>query len=400
MKKVLSAIALLTSLFLFSCKKEIPENQINVKIGGLLSLTGNWSTLGITSQEAMNIAVKDINSYMKHTESRYRFSTTVFDTKLNIAEAEAAVRKAYNSNIRYIVGPQSSAELSAIRSFANTHEILVVSQSSTAGSLAIAGDAIFRFCPGEIAEGSAMAKTIYASGCRALITVARNDEGNAGLQQTVGAAFTSLGGVVDAVAPYDPNITDFSSLLATIKSKIQQQSTLLGSSQVGVYYAAFDGAKDLFKQAAADPVLSSVHWYGGDGITLSSVVVSDATAASFAAATQFFAPTFGLPQQEHPDLAAIAVTIKNKTGLDADAYALAVYDAVWVIARTVAAFPEPERDFTKVKEVFQSEANHHFGITGPLILDTYGDRKTGSFDYWGIVNEHGIYAWKLVGKSL
>ena len=53
-----------------SCKKEdaVNKNKINITIGALLSLTGNWSTLGLTSQESMNLAIKDINSYIFNLE--------------------------------------------------------------------------------------------------------------------------------------------------------------------------------------------------------------------------------------------------------------------------------------------------------------------------------------------
>ena len=47
-----------------------------------------------------------------------------------------------------------------------------------------------------------------------------------------------------------------------------------------------------------------------------------------------------------------------------------------------------------------SEPNQYFGITRPVLLNTAGDRSTGLFDYWGIVEEGGIYKWILVGKSL
>lgn len=398
MKKILSAVVL--CLCLLSCKKDTSDDQVTIQVGGLLSLTGNWSTLGLTSQEAMNLALKEVNNEMENTGSRYRFATTFFDTKLDTALVQAGMREAHRNGVRYIIGPQSSAEVDAVRNFAEANGMLVVSQGSTAGTLALPGDAIFRFCPSDAAEGSAMARTIYASGRRALITVARNDAGNKGLQESVGATFQSLGGTVDPIPPYAPTTIDFSALLADIKSRIRQHTTQLGAEKVGVYLACFDGVKDIFRQAAADPVLSSVHWYGGDGITQSSALVSDAVAASFATAVELFAPSFGLPQQAHPALGAVSAAIKSKTGLEPDAYALAAYDALFVIARTVAAFPDPPQDFTKVKETFQREANHFFGLTGPLYLNAAGDRSVGSFDYWGVVKEDGSYTWKKVGKSL
>jgi branched-chain amino acid transport system substrate-binding protein len=401
MKSLFFVIVFLGAMFFLCCKKEDApdQNRMTVNVGGLLSLTGSWSNLGLASREAMNLAIRDVNNQMEITGSRYRFTAIIYDTKLDTTLAKNAIGEALRNNTQYIIGPQSSAELQAIQSIVNANQILVVSQGSTASNLAISGDAIFRFCPGDSIEGSAMAQTIFDSGRRALITLARGGAGNIGLQQVVGTVFSNLGGTVDAMTPYNFNTTDFSSVLASLKTKIQQHSSQLGASKVGVYLASFDEAKDLFHQAAADPVFSSVQWYGGDGVTSSPVLISDATAASFAAAAHFFAPSFGLPQQSHPQLASISAAIKSKTGQEPDAYALAAYDAVWVIARTAASFPEPTKDFQKLKQVFQSTANQYYGITGPLLLNAAGDRSMGTFDYWGVVAENGGYAWKLVGKS-
>ena len=400
MKKAHLIYVLFASVVLLSGIQKHSDELVNIKLGGLLSLTGNWSSLGLTSQEAMNIAVHEINTRMEETGSRYRFSSSIYETKMDPSQAQEAIRKAFGNNIRYIIGPQSSAEVQAISSFANTNGILVVSQGSTAGSLAIPGDAIFRFCPGDDLQGDAMAQTIYGSGRRSLICITRDDVGNKELQQAVANAFLNRGGTVDVLTPWSPASPDFSTVLNTLKSKIQQKTTEVGADKVAVYLASFDRAKELFHQASADPVFSSVRWYGGDGIALSNELLSDASASSFVVATRFMAPTLGLPQQVHPHLTAIADTIRKKTGIEPDAYSLAVYDACWVIARTVAAFPAPPNDFTKLKKTFQKEANQYYGITGPMYLNAAGDRSKGNFDYWGIVNEKGTYKWKWLGRSL
>jgi branched-chain amino acid transport system substrate-binding protein len=400
MKKVHLIYALFASVVLLSGIQKPSDELINIKLGGLLSLTGNWSSLGLTSREAMNIALQEINTRMEETGSRYRFSSGIYETRMDPSKAQEAIREAFGHNIHYIIGPQSSAEVQAISSFANTKGILVVSQGSTAGSLAIPGDAIFRFCPGDDLQGDAMAQTIYGAGRRALLCITRDDVGNKELQQAVGKAFLSRGGKVETLSPWSPTSPDFTAVLETLKNKIKQKSSEVGTDKVAVYLASFDRAKELFRQASADPVFASVRWYGGDGIALSNELISDASASSFAVATRFMAPTLGLPQLVHPRLTAIADTIRKKTGIEPDAYSLAVYDACWVIARTVAAFPAPPKDFTKLKETFQKEANQYYGITGPMYLNAAGDRSKGNFDYWGIVNEKGTYKWKWLGRSL
>ena len=72
---------------------------------------------------------------------------------------------------------------------------------------------------------------------------------------------------------------------------------------------AIDECVSLFNEASTDPILSSVQWYGGDGVVLSPALTGDAQAAAFAVTTKFIAPNFGLPTIPHPDLATISAGI-------------------------------------------------------------------------------------------
>ncbi len=401
MKKQIFFLLLAISIISSSCKKDNAASAIQtIKIGGLFSLTGNWSSLGIPSQEAMKLGLIDVNAYLEEKGSNIRFSTVVYDTQLDTTQAKNSITRAFTTNnVKYIIGPQSSAEVGAILPYANANNILVVSQGSTASSLAIPNDAVFRFCPGDAVEGRAMAQTMYAQGKQAIITLSRDDAGNRGLQQSVGSSFTTLGGQVTTIAPYSTTGNNYTNLLSQLRTSIQQYTATYGAAQVGVYLASFDECKDIFQSAISDPVFSSVNWYGGDGIVLSSVLLTSNAACQFAATTNFFAPNFGLPLTPNPKQAAIQAAIRTNTGYEPDAYTLAVYDAMWVIAKTITSYSNVTSNFSKLKTDFANEANQHYGITGPTVLNANGDRDSGSFDYFGVVNENGVYTWKLVGKS-
>lgn len=391
------------SVLFTACNKEDKaETQTEtIQVAGLFSLTGNWSSLGITSQEAMNIAATDINAYLESNGSKYRFSTSVFDTKLDTLLAKNFIEKAFNENkIKYFIGPQSSAELGAIRTFASNNNLLIVSQGSTASSLAIPNDAIFRFCPGDAVEGAAMGNTIYTAGKRKLITIARDDAGNKGLQAAVGTKFNNLGGQVDAMNAYATELTDYSAVLVELKQKLISHLSNTDSSNIGIYLASFDECKELFEQASLDPIFSKVKWYGGDGIVLSPALLSSNKASEFAAKVNFFAPNYGIPNGSNAKLDAIKNSIKSKTNLDIDAYGLAVYDAMWVIAKTLVENPISQNDFNILKSAFVTTSNSYNGLTGTLSLNANGDKNSGTFDYYGIVFENNTYTWKFVGKSL
>ncbi|GAB3938873.1 ABC transporter substrate-binding protein [Larkinella terrae] len=370
-----------------------------IEIAGLSSLTGNWSSLGNTTAAAMEIAEEDINAYFEKKGSPYRLSMTTYDTKLDATLATGFFTTAADAGHRFFIGPQSSAELAAILPLTKSRNALVISQGSTAGSLAIADDPVFRFCPADKIEGAAIAKTIFAQGIRGLITIARDDAGNKGLQTATGASFTTAGGEVQALTPYGTAVTDFSSQIAAIKTQITALTTTYGAAKVAVYLASFDECVNLFKQAAVDPVLSSVRWYGADGVALSAALIADPAAADFAIATQFFTPTFGLSDAYKSAWEPLITRIKTKTGIDPDAFGIAVYDAMWVIAKTVEAGNGVPASLDNLESLFTTQANAYTGATGPTTLDTFGDRATGSFDYFGIEKIGGIYQWKLVGKS-
>jgi branched-chain amino acid transport system substrate-binding protein len=384
---------------LCACGSDNNASTTTIQVAGLYSITGNWSSLGNASREAMRLAEIDINAQLAQRGSTVRFASVVYDTQLDASAAQADIQAAYARGIRLVIGPQSSSEVGAVRSYADEQGILVVSQGSTASSLALPDDAVFRFCPGDGPEGDAMSRTMYASGKRMVITLARDDAGNLGLQNSVNSHFVALGGQVDALAPYAQSTTDFTAVIQQLQTKIQQHTAALGAAQVAVYLASFDECVGLFRSAVNNAVLTSVNWYGGDGVVQSTALLNDAEARSFAMATSFFAPNFGLPTLTNPRMASLVDEIRTATGVEPDAYALSVYDAMWVIAETVADAPQLLGDFALLKTSFAQEANHYFGVTGPIQLDANGDRSSGSFDYWGIVAQGGTFRWQVVGQS-
>lgn len=393
------ALAAITLLITFqACKKNDTVPQA-IDVRGLFSLTGNWSSLGTTSQAALDLAAEYINDYLEDKNSGFRLAVSVADTKLETELAKTLFTQAKAENIKFIIGPQSSAELAAIKPLSDAAEMIVISQSSTAGSLAIAGDAIFHFCPSDKIEGAAMATTIAKNGFKGLVTIARDDAGNKGLQTSTGAAFTAKGGQTLPITPYATTLTDYTSVVASIKSQLNIFIGAYGADKVGVYLASFDEGIEIFKLATKDSVLSGVKWFGADGVVLSTAFISDPVVAEFVIKTEFFAPAFGLPVSTEAQWKPIASLIKTRTGIEPDAFALAVYDALWTITYTIEANGGHTNDFAKLKSLFIEQANKHNGIVGAGALDAAGDRATGTFDYFSIVKQGNSYVWKIVGKS-
>lgn len=77
--------------------------------------------------------------------------------------------------IRIVIGPDSSAEVEAVKAYADENDILVISPSSTAISLAIPADNVFRFVPDDTHQAEAIARLMWEDRVRAVIPIWRGD---------------------------------------------------------------------------------------------------------------------------------------------------------------------------------------------------------------------------------
>ncbi|MGC9096801.1 MAG: penicillin-binding protein activator, partial [Infirmifilum sp.] len=177
---------------------------ITVPIGALLPLTGDLSSFGKRNQHALELAVQDINAFAESVGSPFRFKLLVEDTATSPEQARAKIQVLAAQGVQAIVGPMASSEVSSVKQFADANKIVIISQSSTAPSLAIPGDYIFRVVPNDNYQGRALARLVWSSGFKSAAVIYRNDAWGKGLYDSFTARFQELGGRVAGI-PYDPN---------------------------------------------------------------------------------------------------------------------------------------------------------------------------------------------------
>ena len=373
------------------------RSQRTVKIGVLASLTGSGFSLGRNTVAALQIAANDL----KNIRPQYRpvrFQFLVRDTQHDPSRALDAIQDLNARGVKIIIGPQTSSEVAMIKPFADAHNILVISQGSTASSLAIPGDNIFRFCPNDTREAEALVALLQHDGIRAIVPLWRNDAGNNGLHDSVQIRFQALGGRVTSGFRYETTTTDFSAATNSVASQI---TGLIGNginpSTVAIYLAAFDEVVDIFHSAQANPTLENTAWYGSDGVALSAALTGDSSAAGFAASVGYPNPIFGLPDALRNRWQPIADEIEARTGITADAFALSTYDALFVV-NLALVHAQPQKNFDKFRAAFVEEAGHYRAITGSTALDAAGDRLNGDFDFWAVRLRNGSYTWVRVAS--
>jgi branched-chain amino acid transport system substrate-binding protein len=362
----------------------------DITVGALLSLTGSWSTLGQTSKALLETAVGEINSFFGSIGSPGRIRLQVEDTKLDPATCVNSLRVLAGSGAKLVIGPQSSAEAAAIRLKLEDARMIAISQGSTASSLSMPGDNLFRFVPDDSVEAQAVVAMALAGGIQTIVPCWRADAGNQGLASSVRRLFTAAGGKVTKGVEYSADSPSFPDVVKAVAAEVASGAT----GKTAVYLAAFDEVVDLFRSASGNAALQAVPWYGSDGVALSVPLASDSIAAAFAVKTGYANPTLLRPDISRARWQPLVAPTVAATGLEPDAFGLAAYDAFWcgMLARLLSG----SNQIAEWKQYLALNAGMFFGATGWGQLNANGDRAEGDFEFWALRTVNGSPKWTSV----
>jgi branched-chain amino acid transport system substrate-binding protein len=358
----------------------------------VLDLKSGWTSLGRASRVTLQLAAADANARLTRRGSPLRIRLRVVDAQGKPDVALRELRRLTAQGVRVVIGPQSSAEVRAVRRAARSLGAVVISQGSTAHSLAIAGDNVFRFVPDDVREGEALVALLRRDRIDGIVPIWRDDPGNAGLVVSVRRQFPAHGGKVTKGVRYGATAATFTAQVAALRRQVKalRQS---GTKRVAVYLAAFDEVVGVFQAARAEAELSTVPWYGSDGVALTTALVRDSRAAAFAVAAGYPNPILGLSDQELRNAAPLMARVKARLGRNPDAFALTAYDAlrIAVLAHQRAGEGAGTASF---KRALVTVAHGYGGVTGQMLLNGAGDRAFGSYDFWSVCRSAAAFRWK------
>ncbi|HTJ20762.1 MAG TPA: ABC transporter substrate-binding protein [Gemmatimonadaceae bacterium] len=397
--RAIAAIAVF--VFAAACDSTTTEPIVQeVPIGGLFALTGSWSANGQVARAAMQLAIDDANEYLAGNAANLRFVARFEDTRLDPALALAKAKALRARGVHVLVGPMSSAEVAVVKPFVDASDMFLVSASSTAPSLAIAGDNVFRFVPADSMQAVAVAAMMQEDGKRVIVPVWRHDAAGEDLAQLVRSQFVGLGGSVLPGVRYEPGAADFTPVVAALRAQLQQAIGQYDANTVAVHLTAMGEVAALLTIANADPLVGTVHWYGSDGVAKNQGLLDAPQAAEFAVRTGYPNPQFGLEEGARDIWEPLAARIRQVTqSMEPDAYAMAAYDAVWTITRAyVAAGAGSTSDAARLKQAFITAASTGYGATGWTALNDAGDRKYGNYDFWAIRMSADVPRWTRVAR--
>jgi branched-chain amino acid transport system substrate-binding protein len=371
------------------------ETPREVHIGALLSVTGDGATLGTTSKAALEIAAQRWNAAKG---KKVKVVLDVENTNLEAEQAQAALTRLADKGVRIAIGPQSSSEVAAITDQAAARGVILVSQGSTASSIAQPDDNVYRFIPTDRVEGRATTDLVLGNGATTVVPMWRNDRGNNGLVDSVRAAATASGATVTDGVRYETDTTDFSAALADLSTQVEAAIRSAGAENVAVYLAGFEEVADVFNAARTVSGLNGVRWYGGDGSAQSKALLArgPATFATSGKVEGYPSPLVALPPDRAKRDAKLLTQISKRAKNPADAFTLAAYDAFNVAARTLAE-TSVDTDAATLRLAFATTAQGANGVTGTIRLDAAGDRVSTPYAYWSVCQRGKSRRWTETG---
>ncbi|MGZ4901436.1 MAG: ABC transporter substrate-binding protein [Halobacteriota archaeon] len=357
-----------------------------VTIGALVPLTGTAASTGANVNSTIHVAVADVNEYLSATNESTRIQLITEDTGATPEGALAAINALHADGVTAVIGPYSSAELTAVAPYAQENGTVLINYGSTVPSLNVTRENVFRIVPDDSHQGPALASVVGEQGVRLLIPFVRNDVYGNGLINATRTAFEQRDGVVTGGTQFAANATNFSSVLDALRPQLTQATATYGSGSVGVLFIGFESnTVPMLIAAADDPLWSTVRWYGVAATPVNTILAND-TAAQSAVQLNYTAVQQIEGQGEGYDHLIHNATVQHTVQTPYGSFA---YDAVWILARAIA---ETNGDnSTALRTAIPRVASSYTGVTGNTTLNAVGDRAYANYDFWTVKSQNGTY---------
>jgi branched-chain amino acid transport system substrate-binding protein len=326
-----------------------------VKIGAMLPLTGTLANTGKGMQNAMLLAIEDINS--NGGINGKKAELVVEDTACDKEKAVAAANKLITvDKILALAGPSCSDESIATAQILNDNRIIAISPSATSPNLtARGGDYWFRVVPSDVFQGKAAAQ--YAAtkmGKKRVSIVYINNDWGTSLKDQFTKYFLLNNGEIAVSESFEPGTSDIKTQVTTARALNSDLIYLLCYPQECA--AALRQFSQLLPERAVllgadeadDPETLAVISPAAEGFTITSPIGGSAD---------------------------FSLEYKNKYKKDPGAYAAQSYDAVRLIAEAANKGGE---DGAKMKDYLYKAS--YKGVSGSISFDANGDLTTANYD--------------------
>jgi len=364
MKRIVSmlAIALVLAVALvgfFGCGPAAPKV---IKVAILAPLSGPVPTFGVSTRDGALLAIEEWNA--KGGVLKKKVEAIVEDSQCTPDPAVNAANKVIDQDkVKYIIGEVCSKASIPVSEIANAKKVIEVSPTSTNPSVTVDASGqtkpyIFRACFIDPFQGTVGAKFAVESlkAKKAFIMLDQANDYVKGLAEYFEQAFTKMGGEVVGKESYTATDTDFSAILAKVRTARPDV----------VYLPDYYNIVNLATKQAKEKGLQ-VPFMGGDGWDSSDLDLKAAAGGYF---TNHYSPFDPRPEVQN-FIKAYGAKFKDDSGNAKvpDALATLAYDATNLLLQAITE--AGSEDTTKVKDALSKIKFN--GVSGLITFDSHND---------------------------
>jgi branched-chain amino acid transport system substrate-binding protein len=322
-----------------------------IKIGHYASMTGSEATFGVSTDNAIRLAVEEKNAAGGIKGRKIELITA--DTASKASEGGTVVTKLITSDkVVALLGEVASSTTMAGGDVAQKLGIPNISPSSTNVRVTEIGDMISRVCFTDDFQAWVVAKFAFDN-LKVKKAAIMYDQGQAyskGLAEYFAKSFKELGGTIVANVAYTNNNPDASAQLQTIKSSGAEAVFLPG------YYS---DAANYMKQAKAKGV--TIPFLGADGWDSSELFKIGGSSID----GNYFSNHYS-HEEQRPEVQSFVVNYQKKFGAVPDGLAALGYDAARVLFDAMERAPSLDG---KALAAAINSTKDFPGVTGRITID-------------------------------
>jgi branched-chain amino acid transport system substrate-binding protein len=402
---LLIGLILIAAIIICGCTSSVPGNTGNnqgssagsdvVQVDAILDLSGVGSSLGESSRAALLTAENDINSYYTGIGSPARVQVITHDAGSDPSTALVLTEQVRATGRKFVIGYLGSAEISAIKNYTDANGMIAISSGSTAPSLAIPNDSVYRMISDDSAQGAFMAAYLDREKVRAVIPLFRGDVWGDSLSNLTLSAFSARGGTALEGVRYDPGTTDYRSAVTSLDVLTGAAIAEYGADSVGIYAVTFNEIGDIMSAASEAPNLSRVRWFGSDGNTLDPSLTGTTSAARFATSVNMTGMIWGIPIADRNS--SVVTRIADRLGRMPDGSAVALYDTLWVVMQVKEETPADATQAQLARALVHT-LDMYNGASGALTVNAAGDRELASYDIIEVITGPTGSEWRNIAQ--
>jgi len=322
-----------------------------ILIGEVGSLTGPEATFGISTRNAIELALREVNA-AGGVKGR-KVEVRVYDDQSKPEEAANAVTRLINQDqVLLILGEVASTNSIAMANKAQPARVPMISNASTNPKVTEIGDYIFRVCFIDPFQGYVMARFAHDNLKFNKVAVLKDlaSDYSQGLADVFKRKFTEMGGKIVGEETYAKGSTDFRSQLTAIKR----------SQPDGIYVPGYYTDIGVIARQARELGINA-KLMGGDGWDSEKLFELGGSAVE----GSYFSNHYS-PDDPNPRIQKFIADYKAAFGSVPDSLAALGYDAAMVAVDAMKRAPNLDR--VSVRNAIAATKNFP-GVTGTITLD-------------------------------